>query len=312
MDPRPSIDLKELPLKADSPDDEFNNSLPTPNLQSYTDYKLLYVNSRNSLAIHRARDVQDPTKTVICKSYVLGGEEQGDERLRSEFDILQTIHGLTSDIDINNNNNNNILSIRDSRRRSSDSNSCENSKQSLNLHRIIRPIDLVYNDERKLILLLKDFGGVPLREYVFGHHKRDRMLFSPTSPLPSLSLEDFLSIAIQLCEGLRAIHDASVTHKDINPDNIICKKTDDGPQIQIIDFNLAEISGQENQQLTHMGLHGTLAYLSPEQTGRTNRFVDYRTDMYSLGITFWEILVGYPPFEFKDPMVNFIFFFFFK
>ncbi len=115
-----------------------------------------------------------------------------------------------------------------------------------------------------------------------------------------LHIKNFLKIAIQTCQILGEIHQQNIIHKDINGRNIFI--TDSG-DVKIIDFG---ISTKINLKTQHLGnpekLEGTLAYISPEQTGRMNRIVDYRTDLYSLGVTFYEALAGRLPFLSTDAM----------
>ena len=117
----------------------------------------------------------------------------------------------------------------------------------------------------------------------------------------STSLSEFLKIAIQLADALHYINTKCIIHKDIKPANIlICPKTH---QIKLIDFSISTLLPKEQQQLINPNvLEGTLAYISPEQTGRMNRGIDYRTDFYSLGVTFYELLTGVLPFDSNDPM----------
>ena len=115
------------------------------------------------------------------------------------------------------------------------------------------------------------------------------------------SLSKFLKIAIQLAEILHYLNTERIVHKDIKPANIIiCPQTH---QIKLIDFSISSLLPKEQQQLINPNvLEGTLAYISPEQTGRMNRGIDYRTDFYSLGVTFYEMLTGILPFDTNDPM----------
>ncbi|MCP4159712.1 MAG: serine/threonine-protein kinase PknK, partial [Deltaproteobacteria bacterium] len=120
-------------------------------------------------------------------------------------------------------------------------------------------------------------------------------------PSRQLNLKEILNLCIRITEILGNIHKHNIIHKDINPSNIIWNKDDDN--IQIIDFDLAtehprEITSMKNPNV----LEGTLPYISPEQTGRMNRSLDYRTDYYSLGITFYWMLTGKLPFESTDPL----------
>ena len=115
------------------------------------------------------------------------------------------------------------------------------------------------------------------------------------------NLTEFLSIAIQLTEALHYLTQQRIIHKDIKPANIIIHpKT---RQVKLIDFSISSLLPKEQQQLINPNvLEGTLAYISPEQTGRMNRGIDYRTDFYSLGVTFYELLTGELPFPSDDPM----------
>lgn len=107
------------------------------------------------------------------------------------------------------------------------------------------------------------------------------------------TLVEFLELAIAITEILGEVHAANVIHKDINPANILLRSG----HVQLIDFGNATVLSRENPTTRNPNvLEGTLPYLSPEQTGRMNRALDYRTDFYSLGATFYELLTGSPPF----------------
>jgi len=115
------------------------------------------------------------------------------------------------------------------------------------------------------------------------------------------SLATLLKIAIEIAEALEGLHKARIIHKDINPENILVSKAD--ISIRLIDFG---ISTKMDLKLEHLGnpekLQGTLRYISPEQTGRMDRVIDNRSDLYSLGITFYELLTGHLPFEGDTPL----------
>ncbi len=136
------------------------------------------------------------------------------------------------------------------------------------------------------ILILEDSGGISLKEYLSNHQ---------------LELPEFLKIGIQLAETLGQLHEHNIIHKDIKPSNIIVNiETGD---VKIADFAIASLLPGENPALGHPNLlEGTLAYMSPEQTGRMNRAIDYLSDFYSLGVTFYEMLCGELPFSAIDPM----------
>ena len=114
-------------------------------------------------------------------------------------------------------------------------------------------------------------------------------------------LSEFFTIAIQLAEALHHLARGRIIHKDLKPSHILIQP--ESGQIQLIDFSISSLLPKEQQQFTNPNvLEGTLAYISPEQTGRMNRGVDYRTDYYSLGVTFYELLTGRLPFESDDPL----------
>ncbi|MEL7034172.1 MAG: AAA family ATPase [Cyanobacteria bacterium J06592_8] len=117
----------------------------------------------------------------------------------------------------------------------------------------------------------------------------------------ALDISTVLEIAIQLAEALHYLISQRIIHKDIKPANILIHP--ETQQIKLIDFSIASLLPKEQQQLTNPNvLEGTLAYISPEQTGRMNRGIDYRTDFYSLGVTLFELLTGELPFPIDDPM----------
>ena len=151
--------------------------------------------------------------------------------------------------------------------------------------RIVRAIDLVEHGSR-VALVLEDFGGDALRSQI---------------PLTGFGVATFLRIAISLCEALAVVHRAGVLHKDIKPDNIIFLET--SQRVALTDFSIASLLDRELQAaLAPETLEGSLAYLSPEQTGRMNRLVDYRSDFYSLGVTLYELLLGTLPFRADSPL----------
>lgn len=140
--------------------------------------------------------------------------------------------------------------------------------------------------EKTLMMVMEDFGGASLYDIL----KKQ-----------SLKLEEFLSLAIKIAESLDIIHRNNIIHKDINPSNIIWNQ--ETSVVKIIDFGISTELSHENISLQNPHLlKGSLPYISPEQTGRMNRTVDYRTDLYSLGVTFYEMLTGRLPFISDDVM----------
>lgn len=137
-------------------------------------------------------------------------------------------------------------------------------------------------------LVMEDFGGISLQEWVAKKEKK-------------LSLMEFLEVGITLCNALEIMYRERIIHKDIKPSNILINP--ETKEIKLIDFSIASLLPKETQTLINPHvLEGTLAYISPEQTGRMNRGIDYRTDFYSLGVTFYELLTGELPFQSNDPM----------
>ena len=145
-------------------------------------------------------------------------------------------------------------------------------------------------DESLGAIIFEDRGCVALRDLI-QHHAPD--------------LADRLRIAIHAAEALASVHAEGIIHRDVNPANILVSERDRA--VFLIDFGCAiPLSGKNHAALLSTEpdptLTGTLAYLSPEQTGRVNRRVDHRTDLYALGITLYELFTGAPPFTHKDPL----------
>jgi histidine kinase len=116
-----------------------------------------------------------------------------------------------------------------------------------------------------------------------------------------LGFDERIDIAIGIAEALQSVHDEGVIHRDINPGNIVV--ADEDLVVCLIDFGFATVAPREYPlQDAAESLTGTLPYLSPEQTGRVNRIIDYRTDLYSLGATLYELFAGTPPFTHGDPL----------
>ncbi|WP_437641732.1 AAA family ATPase [Sorangium sp. So ce854] len=116
-----------------------------------------------------------------------------------------------------------------------------------------------------------------------------------------LELEAALAIARSAARILDEIHRRKVIHKDIKPHNLLVDP--DTLEVHVVGFGIAALLPQETQQaVSPEALEGTLAYMSPEQTGRMNRVIDRRTDLYSLGVTLYEMLTGALPFAEGEPM----------
>jgi serine/threonine protein kinase len=157
-------------------------------------------------------------------------------------------------------------------------------KSELDADWAARPVALTHSNG-SMALVLEDPGGEPL----------DRLLGRP------LDLSHFLRIAIPLAAALRQMHERGLIHKDIKPANILVDAASGG--VWLTGFGIASRLPRERQAPAPPEvIAGTLAYMAPEQTGRMNRSVDSRSDLYALGVTFYEMLTGTLPFTAADPM----------
>ncbi|RKT21610.1 putative ATPase [Paraburkholderia sp. RAU2J] len=134
-------------------------------------------------------------------------------------------------------------------------------------------------------LLLEDRGGIPLL----------------AMPIGSLPLRRFLVIALNLAAALGKLHEGGLVHKDIRPANILVDRETDG--VALTGFGIASrVTGEQPVSALPDITVGALPYLAPEQTGRMNRSIDSRADLYSLGITFYEMLTGQFPYRANSPI----------
>ncbi|MDJ1184889.1 AAA family ATPase [Roseofilum casamattae] len=156
---------------------------------------------------------------------------------------------------------------------------------SLGLSGAIAAYDL-QSYQNTLVIVLEDFGGKSLRN-----------LYQNTQ----FTFTQLLQIFIKIADALGQLHAANIIHKDINPANIVFNpKTE---ILKVIDFGISTRLSKESPALKNPNsLEGTLAYISPEQTGRMNRSLDYRSDFYSLGISYYELLTKELPFATKDEL----------
>jgi predicted ATPase/signal transduction histidine kinase len=159
------------------------------------------------------------------------------------------------------------------------------------LPNIIKTIGLeTYRNSSALIV--EDFGGISLQD--LSHQVGN---FGCNSQ----KLIVFLNIAIQIVEALDGLYCHRVIHKDIKPANILINP--ETQQIKLTNFRISSLLSKGIQEIKGSNIiEGTLAYISPEQTGRINRGIDYRTDFYALGVTFYELLMGQLPFGADEPM----------
>jgi len=157
--------------------------------------------------------------------------------------------------------------------------------KNLDIPGIVKPYSLL-RYKNGYALIMEDIGAISLAEY-------QRQF--------SVSIQQFWEIALSIAEILHHLHQNYIIHKDIKPANILIHP--ETKEVKLIDFSISSLLPKETQSLqTPNVLEGTLAYISPEQTGRMNRGIDYRSDFYSLGVTFYELLTGKLPFESEDPL----------
>ena len=148
----------------------------------------------------------------------------------------------------------------------------------------VRPLELV-RDRGRTMLVLEDPGGEPL----------DRLLGPP------MEVRSFLRLAIGIAAALTQVHRRGLVHKDIKPANILVNRTTG--EVRLTGFGIASRLPRERQApAPPESIAGTLAYMAPEQTGRMNRSIDSRSDLYALGVTLYQMLTGSLPFTAADPM----------
>jgi diguanylate cyclase (GGDEF)-like protein len=149
---------------------------------------------------------------------------------------------------------------------------------------LVKLLDIIFSGD-ELALVSEDEGGLTLKQYLWS----------------ALPLDRFLSFAIRIVDVVHAIHQRNIAHRDINPANIVYHPGTD--VLKLTNISIAsDISRSDAGQNPYHALPESLAYVSPEQTGRMNCAVDYRTDFYSLGVTFYEMITGEVPFAGDDPL----------
>lgn len=157
--------------------------------------------------------------------------------------------------------------------------------RSLNEPNVVRASALE-RFQNRWVMVMEDFGAVSV----------DRLLKERQLPL-----EEFFTIATQLTRALVQVHARGIMHKDVTPANVVMNAQTQ--RVKLIDFGISTALSREVPTLRGPNvLEGTLAYMSPEQTGRMNRSIDYRTDLYSLGVTLYELSTGQLPFATTDVM----------
>jgi len=137
--------------------------------------------------------------------------------------------------------------------------------------------------------------GAPTLVLEDGGESLDRVVRDP------MELEPFLRLAVRVADALAELHGAGVVHRDLKPENIVIDAATQ--EVKLADLAKASMVASEQPSAVSPNLiEGSLPYMSPEQTGRTNQAVDRRSDLYSLGITLFELRAGQLPFHAEDPL----------
>src|SRR5246127_578041 len=148
----------------------------------------------------------------------------------------------------------------------------------------VTPLELTQYEGRT-VLILDDPGGEPLAQLVGN----------------SMEIGQFLRVAIGLSAAVRQLHGRGLIHKDLKPAHVMIEPSTG--QVWLMGFGIASRLPRERQSAEPPEfIAGTLAYMAPEQTGRMNRSIDSRSDLYALGVTLYEMLTGTLPFMASDPM----------
>jgi PAS domain S-box-containing protein len=169
-------------------------------------------------------------------------------------------------------------------------------KEELDPARSARPIGLARHWDR-IVLVLEDPGGEPLDQ--FGGFGETRPSGAPAAH--ALEVGFCLRVGVNLANAIGHLHRRGIVHKDIKPANVLVNPVTG--QVWLTGFGIASrLPRQRQSPDSPEFLEGTLAYMAPEQTGRMNRSIDSRSDIYSLGITLYEMLTGSLPFTASDPM----------
>ncbi|WP_224247851.1 trifunctional serine/threonine-protein kinase/ATP-binding protein/sensor histidine kinase [Hyalangium gracile] len=156
--------------------------------------------------------------------------------------------------------------------------------RKLEVEGIVQHLALVPHG-RSCTLVLEDFGAISLADHLATHGP--------------FEVGRFLEVAQALTRAVESLHRHEIIHKDICPANVFYNPH--SRQVKLGNFALASILTRERQEFrTSALIEGTLAYISPEQTGRMNRAIDHRADLYALGATFYHLLVGTPPFDTQE------------
>jgi serine/threonine protein kinase len=153
---------------------------------------------------------------------------------------------------------------------------------------IAKVFDAGSTPEGRPYFVMEYVAGLPINEYCDRHR---------------LTMRQRMELFIQVCEGVQHAHQKAIIHRDLKPSNILVTEVDGKPAPRIIDFGIAKATSppvDAATMFTRVGsVIGTLGYMSPEQAGSGGEDIDTRSDVYSLGVVFYELLVGALPLDFK-------------
>jgi len=152
--------------------------------------------------------------------------------------------------------------------------------EKLDHKNILRFIDLIEKDQSLYIVT----------EYIDGHNLKELVN-------AGLEIDQKIEIILQIAEALDYVHSNGIIHRDIKPSNIMVNKED---IVKILDFGIANLMDFQQMFISAKNVEGSFAYMSPEQSGILQRGIDTRSDLYSLGILFYQFITGRLPYEAKE------------
>ncbi|MEO7163285.1 MAG: protein kinase, partial [Bdellovibrionia bacterium] len=157
--------------------------------------------------------------------------------------------------------------------------------QSINSKYVVKGNE-VFEDDGVVVLSLEAIEGISIKKAIATEFR--------------FNVETFLKTAIEIARGISDLHQSKILHLDVNPNNLIFNPKDLSQPCKIIDFESSgrySTLGLDDKDEHSQELFGTFAYISPEQTGRTRHKIDSRSDLYSFGVTLYEMITGDVPFS---------------